>query len=68
MAFWKKNEPADPDDGVQVTPLPGGGRQETFIDEDGVTPVASEFIDKDGNSVRVEHYDVDGNIIATEGD
>jgi hypothetical protein len=35
MAFWKKNEPADPDDGVQVTPLPGGGRQETFFDADG---------------------------------
>jgi hypothetical protein len=69
MAWWNKGKSSDSsDDGVQVTPLPGGRRQETGFAEDGVTPVYREIVDEHGKSVGTVHYNEAGDVIATEGD
>jgi hypothetical protein len=64
--WWKKEEPAASSDGTYVTPLPGGGQQETSFREDGVTPAVTEYLDRSGKLIRTEYHDEHGEVIDSE--
>ncbi len=67
MSRWSnKVEPPASGEGVHVTPLPGGGWQETAFQEDGVTPAVTEYINSRGKLTRTEYHDEHGEVIDSE--
>jgi hypothetical protein len=67
MFRWlKKVKPPVSGEGMYVTPLPGGGWQETLFREDGVTPAATEYLDSRGKLTRTEYHNEHGEVIDSE--
>ena len=66
VKWWKKDEPAADNERTYVTPLPGGGVQETSFHEDGVTPAVTEYLDADGKLIKTEYHSEGGDVIDVE--